>query len=290
MQYKDIEIFLELVNTKNITKASDNLFMAQSVISTRLKKLEEELGYNLFSRNKGMREIELTRQGTEFVKLAKRLQMLYVEAAQIKTSSEKTLRIAAPESIYLSFLQPVLFNIKRDYPDIQISAQMVDSTAVYELMEMGKIDFGFASYESAHHNILHQKFCKQRFCFVSSTHSETPINPETLDPSKEILFSGGNFSAIEIWRERYFKNASISSISINSSMMIGQYIKQFDSWAILPTEVAVLLESMYGTKVSELTDAPESRTIYFISSDSNTLPQTEAAKIFMEELKPYAQY
>ena len=41
MQNKDIELFLELVKTRNISKAADNLFISQSVISTRLKRLEE---------------------------------------------------------------------------------------------------------------------------------------------------------------------------------------------------------------------------------------------------------
>ena len=44
MTNKDIEIFLEIVESRNITKAAEHLFLSQSVISTRLKKLEEELG------------------------------------------------------------------------------------------------------------------------------------------------------------------------------------------------------------------------------------------------------
>lgn len=290
MQYKDIEIFLELVNTRNITKASDNLFMAQSVISTRLKKLEYELGYTLFTRNKGMREIELTRQGSEFVQLAKRLQILYEEAAQLKDSTQKTLRVAAPESIYLSFLEPVLFNIKRSHPEIHIDALMADSTGVYDLMETSRIDFGFASFESTHHNIVHRKFCEQYFCYVSSVPSLSPVNPKDLDPTKEILFTGGNFSNIDLWRERHFNNSDLCSVSVNSSQMIGQYIRQFDSWAILPTEVASMLEETYGLKSSPLTDAPDSRPIFILTSGISNAPLTEAAQIFMEELKSYEQY
>ena len=63
MQNKDIEIFLDLVQARNITKTAEHLFLAQSVVSTRLKRLEEELGYELFTRSKGVREMELTRQG-----------------------------------------------------------------------------------------------------------------------------------------------------------------------------------------------------------------------------------
>ena len=80
MQNKDIEIFLEIVQSRNITKAAEHLFLSQSVISTRLKKLEEELGYELFTRSKGVREMELTRQGREFVSIAVRWKNLFEEA------------------------------------------------------------------------------------------------------------------------------------------------------------------------------------------------------------------
>ena len=43
MNYKDIEVFLELVRCRNITKAAENLYLSQSAVSNRLKSLEDEL-------------------------------------------------------------------------------------------------------------------------------------------------------------------------------------------------------------------------------------------------------
>ena len=37
LEYKDIETFLEIVRTRNITKAAENMFLSQSTISNRLK-------------------------------------------------------------------------------------------------------------------------------------------------------------------------------------------------------------------------------------------------------------
>ena len=47
MNYKDIEVFLELVRCRNITKAAENLYLSQSAVSNRLKSLEDELGVQL---------------------------------------------------------------------------------------------------------------------------------------------------------------------------------------------------------------------------------------------------
>ena len=108
MQNKDIEIFLDLVQARNITKTAEHLFLAQSVVSTRLKRLEEELGYELFTRSKGVREMELTRQGREFVGIATRWKNLFEEADLLRERAQVLLRIAAPESVYYDFLEPIV--------------------------------------------------------------------------------------------------------------------------------------------------------------------------------------
>ena len=76
MNYKDIEVFLELVRCRNITKAAENLYLSQSAVSNRLKSLEDELGVQLFLRAKGHRIVELTRQGGEFIPVAEETNLI----------------------------------------------------------------------------------------------------------------------------------------------------------------------------------------------------------------------
>ena len=54
MNLADIETFLMIVKTKNITKTADNLFLSQPTVSHRLKLLEEELKVKLITRKKGI--------------------------------------------------------------------------------------------------------------------------------------------------------------------------------------------------------------------------------------------
>ena len=287
MQYKDIEIFLELVSSRNITKASEHLFLAQSVISTRLKRLEEELGYSLFIRSKGMREIELTSQGREFITLAMRLQTLYEEAAELRDSSRQTLRIAAPESMYFGTLEPVLVSIMKKHPEIRISSQMADTSVVYELMESNMIDFGFASYESSHRNIIHRHAYDQHFSLVRAGDKKDIISPSELDPEKEIRLTGGNFSPVELWRDTFFPGHDSCRIEVSSPHMIVKFIKEFNGWALLPTEVAELMAKLYGVEISRLTDAPEPRKIYLLMHGGAAEKEGSAAKIFLEELNAH---
>ena len=72
MKQAEIETFLMIVKTKNITKTAENLFLSQPTVSHRLKCLEEELNVKLLTRKKGYKQIELTAQGEEFVPIAER--------------------------------------------------------------------------------------------------------------------------------------------------------------------------------------------------------------------------
>ena len=53
MNLAEIETFLMIVKTKNITKTAENLFLSQPTVSHRLKSLEDELDVKLITRKKG---------------------------------------------------------------------------------------------------------------------------------------------------------------------------------------------------------------------------------------------
>ena len=59
MNLAEIETFLMIVKTKNITKTAENLFLSQPTVSHRLKLLEEELDVRLISRKKGYNRLNL---------------------------------------------------------------------------------------------------------------------------------------------------------------------------------------------------------------------------------------
>ena len=49
----EIEAFLAICRNKSISKASEELYISQSTLSSRLKSLEEHLGCPLLLRSKG---------------------------------------------------------------------------------------------------------------------------------------------------------------------------------------------------------------------------------------------
>lgn len=291
MQSKDIEIFLNLVNTRSITKTAENLFVAQSAISTRLKHLESELGYELFTRGKGIREIELTVSGREFVGIAMRLANLYEEAALLKEQASVVLRLASPESVYFDFLEPLMTTILTKYPEVKVNCVTSDSSGVYELIENGLIDYGFASYESAHTKVSHSHIYDQDFCLMSEAYyypDGSAVSPDMLDPAKEIRLIGGNFTNVWQWRDTWFTGKDRCRVEVNSPHMIVKSLKEMGSWAILPLATARELSRLYGVHICNLTDLPESRKIYLLRQ-TGSQNETAAVKIFEMEMKAYLE-
>ena len=89
MNQADIETFLTLVKTRNITKTAESLFVSQPTVSHRLKLLEEELGVPLLLRKKGYKKVELTPKGEEFIPIAQRWLSLMKETMLLKNAGEE---------------------------------------------------------------------------------------------------------------------------------------------------------------------------------------------------------
>lgn len=290
MEYKDIETFLEIVRTRNITKTAENMFLSQSTISNRLKHLEEELGYQLIQRAKGQRLIQLTSYGKEFIPIAERWINLYEEMTLLKEKNNRVLRIAANESSYYELVSPFTIHFLQRHPDVKLSMQICDSSYIYDLAEDNLIDYGFASLESTRNEIDRKCINRQKIYVIE--YCEKPqemkkIHPKDLDISKEIRFTGGHFANFNSWHEKWFENQYAFRIDINSSLAAIPYLKSFGGWALCPLSLAKTLSKYVSIQVYELEDGPDDRKIYMIQRAGNGIKDMSLGRQFEEEFQEY---
>ena len=57
MTEREIEAFLTIVRNGSISAAVEVLYVTQPALSRRIRALEQELGYQLFIRKKGLRNV-----------------------------------------------------------------------------------------------------------------------------------------------------------------------------------------------------------------------------------------
>lgn len=143
MQHKYLECFLALAKYQNFSEAAEQMYISQSSFSKIIKKLENDLGVQLFNRTSG--GASLTEYGESYLPYARKIINLYQQAereiAQIK-SKEEALKVgtipSAAEYGILDFL--IKFMNDTGY-QCQISTS--PSSQLEEELAAGKLDFAF---------------------------------------------------------------------------------------------------------------------------------------------------
>lgn len=289
MQQKDIELFLSLVQTRNITKTAELMYIAQSAVSTRLKHLEEEIGYPLFFRAKGHRTIELTRQGLAFVAIAERWRNLFEETSLLQTTVRHSLHIASNESTYYSYLLPFVKQFFHAHGDCHIYLEICDSNIIYTMLEHNLIDYGFVAYESYRTGIQCSLLQEDELRILRDKKSGGPstIHPSSLDPAKEIRFMGGNFSDVDVWRQTWFGTADVCRLETNSGLSIVDLVRDSDFWALCPRPFAERVAAAGDLDVCRISPGPLRWRTYIITRAGQQEEKLTINRLFEQELREF---
>ena len=88
MTIRQMELFAQVYERRNLTRAAEALYMTQSAVTQNLKKMEEELGIQLFERVN--RRLQPSLAGERFYQHAKRILDEYEKTlAELASSGEQ---------------------------------------------------------------------------------------------------------------------------------------------------------------------------------------------------------
>ncbi|EDP7825802.1 TPA_asm: LysR family transcriptional regulator, partial [Listeria monocytogenes] len=128
MELRQLKYFMEVARVEHMTKASENLHVAQSAVSRQITKLEEELGVHLFDRVG--RNMQLTSVGQDFLKQAaialNELQKAEALVTEYTDPAKGTVRVGLPNSLSTKVLPSVISTFREKYP--QITYQFMEGT------------------------------------------------------------------------------------------------------------------------------------------------------------------
>ena len=142
MDTQNLNAFLQVAETGSFSLAAERLHITQPAVSKRVALLEEQLGAGLFDRIG--RNISLTEAGAALLPHAKAVEReLQAAARSVRDlAGEVTgeLRLATSHHIGLHRLPPVLSSFSRDYPEVHIDIDFMDSEQAYDLIMQGKAE------------------------------------------------------------------------------------------------------------------------------------------------------
>jgi DNA-binding transcriptional LysR family regulator len=269
MTLLDIETFLAITKYGNMAAASRCLHVTQPALSRRIQQLENELGYALFNREKGKRQVALTPEGYRFSRIAwKWYQLLEETDVLLSKKDANSLSIASVYSVthpLLSCLYPSLVS-----EGIQLRLYNVLSENVYLHMEQGLFDLAFVEHQDNseqrpadvyEHNAFSEKLV---LCCGGSmgTDENGLLNVEELPPEYEI-FIPWNFE-FGIWHSNVFHNTSASCITLEDVSVLEELLVD-NRWAFVPYMLSEQFRSHGISVYDRLTENPPDRVIRFIS-------------------------
>lgn len=113
--------FVAIAETGTFGQAAATVNRTQSALSLQVKKLEEQLGCELFDRSG--RRVSLTPQGEIFLGYAKRMIQLQWEAySRLREADvEGEIRFGTPEDFATHYLPKVLSSFRQHHPQIQLN-------------------------------------------------------------------------------------------------------------------------------------------------------------------------
>lgn len=163
----EIAYFLELYQTKHVSRAAMRLGITQPTLTISLKRIEEKLGVSLFYRTKqGMIP---TPSAVSFYARAKSLIECWGEIRDIvgasKNEIEGTFRVGCHQSVG-AFTTPTLFrNLTLEAPRISINLVHDFSRKITERIVSYDIDIGYVVNPPKHPDLVLKKIATDKLAF-----------------------------------------------------------------------------------------------------------------------------
>ncbi len=199
-RYEEIETFVRVVDAGSITTAAEQMHIAKSAVSRRLKELEARLGVQLLQRSS--RKQILTNTGQALYQRAVTLLADWAEAeaaasmARIELAGK--LRLSAPLSFGIAHLSPAIIEFMKMHPDVDLDVDFTDRFV--DLIEEG-FDLAVRIGQLAESSLIAKKLATISTVVVASPEylqrNGIPEKPEDLVHHKECVYGHRRISS---WR------------------------------------------------------------------------------------------
>lgn len=147
MDSNALKAFVTIVDQGSFSEAAENLHLTQPAISKRLAALENQLGTSLLERSH--RQIRLTDAGARLLPHARRIldEVHNARLALQDGAGEVSghLALIASHHIGLHHLPAWLQRLSREYPEVSLGLQFMDSEGAYDQMRKRTAELAFVT-------------------------------------------------------------------------------------------------------------------------------------------------
>ncbi|WP_172298493.1 LysR family transcriptional regulator [Pseudoruegeria sp. HB172150] len=264
MDIRDLETFLAVVNEGGITRASEKLGRVQSSITARVKQLEAELGQPLFIREG--RGMHVAPAGKTLMRYAERLLALADEARGAVQSPGLAgpFRLGAMESTAAVRLPPVITELHRLYPEIDLTLTTGNPVQLSQAILQDEIDAAFFAGPLADTRLAGEPAFEEPLVLIGPADG-ADISAVTPPSEPIIVFENGcpHRRQLEGW-------FAATGVLPRKVIELGSYHAMFGTvvagmgLALMPESVLAAFPDRSGIKVHRLDGLTASLTTYLV--------------------------
>lgn len=241
MDHYNIQTFLTVARTRNVSQAAEQLNLSQSAVSKRLKMLEQELGILLFERVRGNKSFSLTPSGESFVEIAERWLAVWRETQSLQYRSPHLfLSIGSLDSLNYAFLPRLYQSLARHEPQLNLKVVTSHSRELYDLVDRREVDVAFTLLRREQPSVTVEQCFAEEVVGLRLAHPDVPagtsVHPRELAPGDELYVDWG--PSVQMWHDQWWDPGCPERIFLDTAQLIFSFFFHPRQWAIVPLSVA----------------------------------------------------
>ncbi|MFP3420485.1 MULTISPECIES: LysR family transcriptional regulator [Bacillus] len=237
MDLKELKAFQAVIQEGTFSKAAQKLNYAQSTITNQIKRLEKELGFQLFVRGW---EAELTPSGQLFAKEIDQLilhwNFVLDQSQKLQKEEVGTLNIGVIEPIAISILPSVLQTFRKQKPNITCHFIIGNTDSLHKQLLKGEIDFAIAG-EPAMNPLPFEELYKEEMSFIIAKKQADQVGTISLikDLYQQPLIIGGESCLYHMKLQKELSRINIEPFTYTISQIsaIPPFLKEFPSVGVV---------------------------------------------------------
>lgn len=168
IDFLGLQAFVSIAERGSFQRAAAHLNLSQTALSHRIRKLEDDLGVQLFTRT--TRDVTLTRTGTELLPKARRaINEIAASLSEIRNASppeQASLSLGCLPTIATNHLPVLVRRLQDKHPDVRVRVYDNSATEIRELVSSGVAEFGLTIVAANSWDLHIQTLVKEPFLLV----------------------------------------------------------------------------------------------------------------------------
>ncbi len=290
MHIECLEFFQKIAETKSISKVADSSHISQSALSQQMQKLEETLGYKLFTRSN--RGVNLTDAGEIVLKYTDNMIRTYnkmLEGLQQKEKNKFKIKIEADFTFATYCLPCALLRMKDKYPGHDYNLVSNSSAKIEQDVLNDICEIGFVSHKSSEISLNYEKMINENVVLISLPNYDIPekFNLKEILDHKLIMIEGECIINENLSEALNKIGHDINDLNVIANLETTEAIKTLvlKGFGIAFVPYSSIKKELYEKelKISRVKDFDLDYIIYILTKNNNKLSQSE--REFIEGIK-----